>query len=80
MCSSLGREYSLESPATRAGFYTLALVEGLSGKADFNRDGVVHFHELDVYTRLRVRELSRGRQNPTSSRPETVRLFPLAKR
>ena len=34
MCSSLGSEYSLESSETKAGFFTLAIVEGLGGKAD----------------------------------------------
>ena len=49
MSSSLGREYSLESPAIDHGFFTLALVEGLSGQADLNRDGLIHLTELDAY-------------------------------
>jgi len=36
------------------------MVEGLSGKADFNRDNTVHLHELEFYARMRVRTLSRG--------------------
>ncbi|VTU02086.1 wd40 repeat-containing protein : WD40 repeat-containing protein OS=Singulisphaera acidiphila (strain ATCC BAA-1392 / DSM 18658 / VKM B-2454 / MOB10) GN=Sinac_0055 PE=4 SV=1: WD40: WD40: WD40: WD40: Peptidase_C14 [Gemmataceae bacterium] len=79
MCSSLGMEYSLESPATKAGFFTLGLVEGLSGKADFNKDGVVYMHELDTYATLRVAQLSSGRQNPTTGRPPTIRSFPISK-
>jgi uncharacterized caspase-like protein len=78
MCSSLGREYSLESPETKAGFFTLGLVEGLSGKADFNKDKVIHIHELDRYAALRVRQLSGGRQNPVTGRSPTIRSFPLA--
>jgi WD40 repeat protein len=78
MCSSLGREYSLESPAVRAGFFTLALVEGLAGRADANKDGQVHFNELDAYAFKRVRDLSRGMQNPVTGKPATIRSFPLA--
>ena len=78
MCSSLGREYSMESSTTKAGFFTLGLTEGLSGLADFNKDGFVFIHELDTYSTMRVRELSHGRQNPTFGRPPTVRPFPLS--
>jgi hypothetical protein len=79
MCSSLGREYSLESPATKAGFFTLGLTEAMSGKADFNADKYIYLHEADVYAGARVRQLSRGKQNPTICRPPTIRSFPLAK-
>ena len=79
MCSSLGTEYSLESSATKAGFFTMGLAEGLGGRADFNKDGVVYIHELDVYATLRVAQLSGGRQNPTTGRPPTIRPFPIAK-
>ncbi len=79
MCSSLGREYSLESAATRAGFFTLGLTEGLSGKADLNGDGVVFIHELDFYAARRVAELSGGRQHPVTGRPPGIRPFPVAR-
>ena len=79
MCSSLGREYSIESSEVKHGFFTLAVVEGLSGKADFNQDRIVHFSELDGYACDRVRELSEGLQNPVTAKPPTVRSFPLAK-
>jgi WD40 repeat protein len=79
MCSSQGREYSMESPATRAGFFTLGVTEGLSGKADFNHDGIVYIHELDAYAAARVRQLSRGEQHPVTGRPPTIRSFPLAR-
>jgi hypothetical protein len=68
----------MESPTTKAGFFTLGLTEGLNGLADFNKDGFVFSHELDTYSTLRVRELSHGRQNPTFGRPPTVRPFPLS--
>ena len=79
LASSLGRECSLESAATKAGFYTLGLAEGMSGRADFNRDGVVYLNELEHYAALRVQQLSGGRQNPTLGRPPTIKPFPISK-
>lgn len=79
MCSSLGREYSLESKSVGHGFFTLSLVEALTGRADFNNDGYVYIHELDFYAFNRVRQLSQGQQNPTTGRPPNIRSFPLAK-
>ena len=79
MCSSLGQEYSMESPAVGHGFFTLSLMEGLSGRADFNNDGLIYLHELDRYALLRVRQLSQGSQNPVTGRPPNVRSFALAK-
>jgi uncharacterized caspase-like protein len=79
LCSSQGREYSLESSEVNGGFYTQSLVEGLSGKADFNRDHLVYLHELERYASLRVRQLTRGLQNPVTGRPPTIRSFPLSR-
>lgn len=78
MSSSLGREYSLESQRVKQGYFTLALVEGLSGKADNNQDGLIFLNELDGYTARRVRLLSDGLQHPTTARPPGVRSFLLA--
>ncbi len=79
MCSSLGREYSLESSETKAGFFTLGITEGLAGEADYNKDGIVFLHELDRYAAVRVKQLSDGKQNPVTGRPPTIRTFPLSK-
>jgi len=79
LASSLGRECSLESPLTKAGFYTLGLTEGMMGRADFNRDGLVYLNELEYYAALRVQQLSQGQQNPTLGRPPNVKPFPIAK-
>ena len=78
MCASLGREYAIESRVSKAGFFTLGLVEGLSGHADVDQDGIVYIHELDLYASLRVNQLSGGRQNPTTGRPPSIRPFPIA--
>jgi len=79
MCSSQGREFSNESTETRAGFFTHSVVEGLSGRADFNHDKIIQIHELERYTAQRVRELSRGTQNPVMGRPPGIESFPLAR-
>jgi Leucine-rich repeat (LRR) protein len=78
MCASLGREYAIESRATKSGFFTLGLVEGMSGHGDVDQDGVIYIHELDLYASVRVSQLSGGRQNPTTGRPPTIRPFPIA--
>ncbi len=79
ICSSLGEEYSLESPLTKAGFFTLGMVEGLSGKADFNKDGFVFVHEACLYASIRVKQLSRGMQNPTLGRSPNIKPFAMTK-
>jgi WD40 repeat protein len=79
LCSSMGREFSLESPKVGHGYFTLALVEGLSGKADYNKDQLIHLNELDLYVTDRVKELSGGRQHPVTVRPSSIRSFPLSK-
>jgi WD40 repeat protein len=79
MSSSHGREQSLENAKLGGGYFTHALLEGLSGKADANQDGVVYLGELDVFAARRVRQLTFGTQNPFTARPATVYSFPLAK-
>ncbi len=79
LCSSLGREFSIESTETKAGFFTLGLVEGLNGKADLNKDGFVFVHELEAYAAARVAQLSGGAQHPIAGRPPNIRLFPIAR-
>jgi len=80
MCSSMGREFSLESSRHQHGYFTLAVTEGLSGKADlYGDDRVIHLRELDAYVSERVKELSGGKQHPITVFPSTVRSFPLAR-
>ena len=79
MASSTGRESSLESNAQRQSYFTYALTEGLSGKADLNHDGVVYLNELDNYVTDRVKALTKGQQHPVTAKPASIRSFPLAK-
>jgi hypothetical protein len=61
--SSVG-EYSYEDSRLKAGAFTAALIEGLSGKADFNDDGKIETDELGVWLRRRVPQLTEEKQHP----------------
>ncbi len=77
MSSSKGREVSLVNEVHKSGVFTLAVIEGLSGKADFNQDTFVYFNELDTFVSDRVKELTEGKQHPVSAKPSTIHPFPL---
>jgi hypothetical protein len=79
MCSAMGREFARESNEHRHGFFTQALVEGLSGKAEKTPDGAVYLHKLDAYVTDRVKELAKGQQHPVTAKPASIRSFPLSK-
>lgn len=79
MSAALGREYALEGRDAKHGYFTLALLEGLSGGADVNRDGSVYLHELDRYAFARVKQLSADKQHPVMARPAALRSFILSK-
>jgi uncharacterized caspase-like protein len=79
MASSMGREESQEDNAHRGGAFTVALTEGLTGKADANKGGTVYLNELDTYVTDRVKELTRGQQHPVTAKPTSIRSFPLAR-
>lgn len=80
MSSSKGRELSQESSDDGGGYFTIALEEGLSGKADTNNDGIVYSSELDTYVSDRVKELTKGNQHPVTRNPGGVSAFPLSKK
>ena len=58
------------------GVFTWAILEGLSGVADVNRDHVVTTGELFDFVSNKVREQTKGRQSPRAL-PGTNRDFPL---
>jgi uncharacterized caspase-like protein len=78
--SSTGRQYSLEDARWKNGAFTKALVEGLSGKADFTKDNKITINELDLYLSERVKELTDNQQTPTTTKPKTIQDFPVAAR
>lgn len=64
MTSSTGKEYSYEKTAWGHGAFSKAILEGLKGSADFNKDKVINFSELNLYVSERVKELTKGKQHP----------------
>ncbi|MEM9018284.1 MAG: caspase family protein, partial [Verrucomicrobiota bacterium] len=77
MAASTQGESSVEHPDWGHGAFTLALIEGLQGKADFIDDGIIQLRELDTYVAERVKELSHGIQHPTTVKPSSISRFPL---
>lgn len=65
-------ELSEESDAWNNGAFTKALVEGLSGKADADHNGIVTITELSKYLDTRVAELTKDAQHPVLSKPISV--------
>jgi WD40 repeat protein len=76
--ASTGRQGSQESPEWGNGAFTKAVIEGLSGKADFQKTGRITLNMLDLYISERVKELTKGTQSPTTAKPTTIQDFPIA--
>jgi WD40 repeat protein len=76
--SSTGKQYSLEDISWGNGAFTKALVEGLSGKADYTGKGKITINMLDLYISEKVKELTRGQQTPTTTKPQSIADFPVA--
>jgi hypothetical protein len=66
LTSSEVGESSLESKDWGGGHgvFTWAVLEGLNGKADVDRDGAITTDELFSFVKLYVKQASAGRQNP----------------
>ncbi|MEQ6119981.1 caspase family protein [Reichenbachiella sp. MALMAid0571] len=78
MSASTGAESSLEHPDWGHGAFTLSIIEGLEQqKADVKKDGKIYLRELDFYLAERVRELTGGRQHPTTQKPSSISVLPL---
>ncbi len=75
--SSTGKEFSLEDVKWGNGAFTKALIEGLSGMAAINGKDKITIKSLDAYISERVKELTSGRQHPTSVTPPNVPDFPI---
>jgi uncharacterized caspase-like protein len=76
--SSTGREVSFESSDWGHGAFTTALLEGLSGKADYQKDSRITVAELNLWLSTRVAELTNQRQNAVMVKPDTIKDFALA--
>jgi WD40 repeat protein len=76
--SSTGNQYSFEDPAWNNGAFTKALIEGLTGKAAYGSGDRVTVNMLDLYLSERVKELTGGKQTPTTTKPANVPDFPVS--
>ena len=76
--ASTNRQFSLEDARWGNGAFTKAVLEGLSGCADNKGSGRVTVTALDYYIAERVKELTGGRQTPTTAKPNTVQDFPIS--
>lgn len=76
--ASTGRQASHESESWNNGAFTKSVVEGLRGRADIGKSGRITLNMLDLYISERVKQLTGGRQTPTTAKPSTVPDFPLA--
>ena len=62
-------EQAVEKPEWAHGAFSYALLEGLGGKADKNKDRLITVIELFEYVQQRVRYLTGGAQNPSFAMP-----------
>jgi uncharacterized caspase-like protein len=79
LCASRAREESAEGPKLRHGTFTQAVLRGLAGKADANKDGVITVGELERFVKERTRQLSNGEQHAVSFRGHLPPTTPLAR-
>jgi uncharacterized caspase-like protein len=79
MISAQGNEKSLENRTLGHGYFTQALIDGLRGAADYNKDGYIHLSELVLYVETEVERMSEGRQRPAVGKPPTIPSFALGK-
>lgn len=78
--SATGKQVALEDSLWGNGAFTKALIEGLSGKAEVAGRGKITINSLDLFVSERVKQLTGGRQTPTTTKPNTVPDFPVAVR
>lgn len=75
-CASQPRESSVESDEWKNGAFTEALLEGLNGKADYDRNNVITINEINLYITDRVKVLTKGEQHPGLYSPNALSSFP----
>jgi uncharacterized caspase-like protein len=78
MTATTGGTYAYENKDWGHGAFTRALNDGLkSGFADYDKNGVITIKELDFYVTFRVKELTKGKQKPTTIVPDSIPDFPI---
>ncbi|HHT9121829.1 MAG TPA: hypothetical protein ACFYEF_03070 [Candidatus Wunengus sp. YC63] len=66
MAACTGKESGVEHTDWGHGAFTMALLDGMKGGADQDADNIITVKELDLYTTRRVKELTGGKQHPTT--------------
>jgi uncharacterized caspase-like protein len=64
LTSSTGTQDSIEHDDWKNGAFTEAILEGIAGTADYERDRVITMDELILYITSRVKQLTGGKQLP----------------
>ena len=77
--ASQARQESMEKNDWGNGAFTKALVEGLLGRADYRKEGVVTYKGLDYFVSDEVKKLTSGLQTPVTTVPVGLGDFALAK-
>ena len=79
--ATTGSGYSYEQSNWGHGAFTLSLLEGLEKmKADYDKDGTITIKEIDLYITNRVKQLTNGKQKPTTIIPASVPDFAIGVR
>lgn len=79
LCAARAREESEENDGIQHGIFTKVLLQGLSGKADFNHDGVVTLGEVERFIKQRLPKASKGQQHAISAFSAMPPVTPLAR-
>lgn len=77
--SSGGNELSLERSDWKNGAFTEALLQGITGGADYEKDGDISTAELNLWLTTQVKKLTQNRQNAVMVKPDTVPDFSIAR-
>jgi WD40 repeat protein len=77
LTSTVRREVPLDLSSAGHGAFAQALLDGLQGAADANRDRAIHVSELGGFVVARVPVLTQDRQHAAFRLPALVRSFPL---
>ena len=75
--SSTGRQLSHEDDDWKNGAFTEALLEGLSGQADYTKDFFLFVSELETYLADRVSKLTNNKQKPVTTKPKAIENYRL---
>jgi DNA-binding beta-propeller fold protein YncE len=77
--SSSGNEYSFENQSWGHGAFTKALLDALAGGADYTKDAVIDWNELQLFVSRAVQDMTGGGQHPMVPRLEQFIPFEIAR-